>query len=167
MEFAVFVLESWPAKESFQVLENQAGKLFIIFYIIMSDPIADMLTQIRNALAVGKKEIVLPSSKLKLAIAKIFEAERWLEKAEILPRDEGDSYDCLKLVFRYKHNGRPVINDLKRISKPGLKKYSGKNELKRVLNGFGIAVVSTSQGLMTNKEARKRGVGGEVLCEIY
>lgn len=137
----------------------------------MTDPIADMLTRIRNASAVKKEEVVLPMSKLKLSIAKILERDGWVEKAEVIKEESqknaAKSFDKLRIVLKYNDDGKPAITSLLRISKPGLKIYSGKQELPRVLNNAGIAIISTSSGVMTNKEARKKGIGGEVLCEIY
>jgi len=139
----------------------------------MTDPISDMLTRIRNASAVKKTEVVFPMSKIKFAIAKILEAEGWIQKAEILKggldknSGKGSAFDQLRIVLKYKKSGKPVITSLKRISKPGFKVYVNKNELPKVLNNLGIAVISTSQGLMTNKKARQKGMGGEVICEIY
>jgi len=137
----------------------------------MTDPIADMLTRIRNASAVKLEEVVLPMSKIKFNIAKILESKGWIEKVEIIKaddkKDEAGNFDQLKLKLKYRPDGSPVITSIKRISKPGLKIYRSKTELPRVLNNYGMAVVSTSQGLMTDKEARKKGIGGEVICEIY
>lgn len=137
----------------------------------MTDPISDMLTRIRNASAVGKNDVVLPMSKMKYEIAKILEREAWIQKTEIIKangqKNSSSAFDQLRLVLKYKNSGKPHIASLKRISRPGLKKYVSKNELPRVLNNLGIAIISTSQGLMTNKEARKKGIGGEVICEIY
>jgi small subunit ribosomal protein S8 len=136
----------------------------------MIDPIADMLTRIRNASAVRKNEVVLPMSKIKLNIAKLLEREGWVGKVEVIKgegkKNNSSVFDELKIELKYKDN-RPAISSLKRISKPGLKVYSSKDELSSVLNNLGIAIISTSHGLMTNKEARKKGVGGEVICEIY
>ncbi|SRR6056297_1914305 len=148
----------------------------------MIDPIADMLTRIRNGAAVGKREVVLPMSKIKYEIAKILEAEKWIKAVEVInPEDSslldkqgkkekgkrGNNFKKLRIVLKYKKSGKPAISHLKRISKPGLRWYVGKNELPVVLNDFGIAIISTPRGLMTNKVAREKGVGGEVLCELY
>lgn len=137
----------------------------------MTDPIADMLTRIRNASAVNKNEVVLPMSKVKYEIAKILEKEGWIQKVEVVKADveknKTKAFDQLKIVLKYKKSGKPFIKSLKRISKPGLRIYVDKNDLPRVLNNLGMAIISTSQGMMTNKEARKTGVGGEVICEIY
>ncbi len=137
----------------------------------MTDPIADMLTRIRNASAVKKSEVVLPMSKMKHHIAEILVREGWLEAVEVIKgngqKNQAAAYDQLKLTIKYRPGGKPAISDLKRVSKPGKRIYVGKDDLPRVLNNLGIAIISTSQGLMTNKEARKKGVGGEILCEIY
>ena len=137
----------------------------------MTDPIADMLTRIRNALAVKKYEVVLPMSKVKHEIAKILEREGWIYKVEVIKgvskKNKNSVFDELKIILRYKKSGRPAITSVKRVSKPGLRIYVDKDNLPRVLNNMGVAIISTSQGLMTNKEARKKGVGGEVICEVY
>ena len=137
----------------------------------MTDPIADMLSRIRNASAVKKYEVVLPMSKMKHEIAKILEKEGWIHKVEIIKptmkKNKKAAFDELKIVLKYKKSGRPAISYLDRVSRPGLKIYVNKNNLPRVLNNFGMAIISTPQGLMTNKEARKKGIGGEVICEIY
>lgn len=143
----------------------------------MTDPIADMLTRIRNASMVKKSEVVLPMSKLKFEIAKILEKGSWIKKAEIIKagsdiqenikKNKAAAFDQIKLTLKYDENGRPVISSLKRISKPGRRVYVDKDHLPRVLNNLGIAIISTSTGLMINKEAGKAKIGGEVLCEIY
>lgn len=137
----------------------------------MTDPIADMLTRIRNAAAVNKAEVVLPASKIKMEIAKILKTEGWISDMEIIKtasaKNKNFSFDELRLVLKYKKSGASAISSIKRISKPGLRVYAKKDELPKVLNNFGIAILSTPSGLMTNKEARKKGLGGEVLCEIY
>jgi len=135
----------------------------------MTDPIADMLSRVRNALAVRKEAVVLPMSKIKYQIAKILEANNWVEKVEEMEgqgKKEKSKFKEIKIVLKYK-SGKPAISSIKRISKPGLRVYVKKNELPRVLNNLGIAIISTPQGLMTNREAKKRGLGGEVICEIY
>ncbi|MFH1427986.1 MAG: 30S ribosomal protein S8 [Patescibacteria group bacterium] len=137
----------------------------------MTDPISDMLARIRNATAVKKPEVVLPMSKIKFALAKVLEREGWIFKAEaikvISKKNHNNHFDQLKIILKYKKSGKPVITSLKRISKPGLRVYKGKDELPVVLNNLGIAIISTPEGLLTNKEAKKKGVGGEVVCEIY
>ncbi len=136
----------------------------------MTDPIADMLTRIRNASAVAKLDVVLPMSKIKFELAQILEKEGWVQKVSVEKfsgENKQANFDKLKIILRYKKSGKSTITNLKRISKPGLRIYVDKNNLPKVLNNLGIAILSTSSGLMTNKEARKRGLGGEVLCEIY
>jgi small subunit ribosomal protein S8 len=127
-----------------------------------TDPISDMLTRIRNASMVRKAVATVPASKLKLAIAKILVDAGYLSSVEKLGTGHGE----LKLTLKY-DNGSSAISSIKRISKPGHRNYAGYGDLPRVLSDRGIAIVSTSQGVMTNKEARKRKLGGEVLCEIF
>ncbi len=134
------------------------------------DPIADMFTRIRNASAVKKTEIVLPMSKLKLEVAKILETEGWIKKAAIIAGGldgKHNNFDELQIQLKYRKNGKPQISSIKRISRPGLRIYVGKDEIPTVLNNYGMAILSTSKGLMTNKEAKKQKIGGEVLGEIY
>lgn len=127
-----------------------------------TDPISDMLTRIRNAAMVRKTEVRLPYSKLKFAIAKILAQEGFVESASKDTEGHGT------LVISLKYEGREsVIRSLTRISKPGRRMYSGVDTLPKVLSDHGIAIISTSQGVMTNKEARKRKLGGEVLCEVF
>ena len=137
----------------------------------MTDPIADMLTRIRNASAVGKETVVLPMSKIKYGIAQILEREGHIAKVEVVKtksKKNGSAvFDELKIILKYKKDNRPVITSLKRISKPGRRVYASKEKLPRVLNNLGLAIISTSRGLLTNKEAAKAGIGGEVICEIY
>jgi small subunit ribosomal protein S8 len=127
------------------------------------DTIADMLTRIRNGLMVGKAEIVLPFSRMKFEIAKILEENGFIEKVEKVK----DAHEQIKINLKYDSRGKPAITMIKRVSKPSCRIYVGKDSLPRVQNDLGIAIISTSQGLMTNKEARKRGIGGEVICEVY
>jgi len=137
----------------------------------MTDPIADMLTRIRNAFTINKSNIVLPMSKIKYEIAKILKKEGWIVDVEVIKNksDKNKSFifDELRIILKYKKSGRSAITNIKRISKPGLRIYVNKYNLPKVLNNLGIAIISTPNGLMTNKEARKKGVGGEVICEIY
>jgi small subunit ribosomal protein S8 len=125
----------------------------------MTDPIADMLTRMRNALKVGKTEVEVPVSKLKFEIAKLLEKESWVESVK---EKDGN----IKITFKYE-KGNPAISYLKRVSKPGCRIYAKYKEMPIVLDGLGIAVVSTPKGIMTNNEAKKSRVGGEILCEIY
>ncbi len=129
---------------------------------MMTDPIADMLTRLRNAALVRKQEVVLPLSRVKFEIAKILEKEGYLTDVEKTTAHHGQ----LKMKLRFSE-GVAALRSVTRVSKPGRRVYATKSELPKVLNDHGIAVVSTSAGLMTNKEARKRGLGGEIVCEVY
>lgn len=129
----------------------------------MTDPIADMLTRVRNALAVKKAEVVLPFSKIKYEIAKILKKEGYLEEVEKVE----DRFPQLKLVLKYDVRRRPAISHLKRISKPGRRVYLSKENIPYILNDLGIAILSTSRGLMTNKQARRGKIGGEFICEVW
>ncbi|NCU44390.1 30S ribosomal protein S8 [Candidatus Falkowbacteria bacterium] len=137
----------------------------------MIDPISDMLARIRNAAAVKKAEVILPMSKLKYNVAKILEREGFLAGVEVLNQEsvknKTAAFAELRLVLKYQANGQSVITAINRISRPGRRVYSGKEKLPVVVNNFGIAIISTSAGLLTNKEARQKGLGGEVLCSIY
>ncbi|MCX6797717.1 MAG: 30S ribosomal protein S8 [Candidatus Falkowbacteria bacterium] len=136
----------------------------------MTDPIADMFTRIRNAAAVKKTEVVLPLSKIKLELAKILAREGWIKEAVLVPgglNGAKNNFNELKLVLKYHKNGRSHISSIKRISKPGLRIYVDKDNIPNVLNNLGIAIISTSSGIMTNREARRAKIGGEVIGEIY
>jgi small subunit ribosomal protein S8 len=128
----------------------------------MTDPIADMLTRIRNAQMAEKVAVSMPSSKIKVAIAKVLKAEGYID--EFVVRD-GDGKAQLDIALKY-YAGRPVIERIERVSKPGLRVYKGKDDLPRVMNGLGIAIVSTPQGVMTDRRARATNTGGEVLCIV-
>ena len=128
----------------------------------MSDPIADMLTRIRNAQAVEKASVVMPSSKLKVAIAKVLKDEGYIDEFAVT---EQGGKSTLTIGLKY-YAGRPVIERLERGSKPGLRVYKGRNEIPQVMNGLGVAIISTPQGLMTDRRARATGVGGEVICYV-
>jgi len=128
----------------------------------MTDPIADMLTRIRNALAAGKLTVVMPSSKQKVAIAKLLKEEGFVNESSV---QDIDGKPVLEISLKY-YEGKPVIDMVKRVSRPGLRIYKGKDDLPTVMNGLGIAVVSTSNGLMTDRTARKAGCGGEVICYV-
>ena len=130
----------------------------------MTDPIADMLTRIRNANQNRAKTVSMPSSKMKEEIARILKGEGFIEEFSI---EENDVQNTLTLTLKYGQKKERVINGLKRVSKPGLRVYSKKEELPKVLNGLGIAIISTPQGVMTDKEARKANVGGEVIAYIW
>ncbi len=131
---------------------------------MVTDPIADMLTRIRNAVAVGHERVAMPSSKLKVNIAQILVDEGFIDRYELV---ENGHRSELELVLRYAERRRPAIEGLKRVSRPGHRVYAGAKELPRVQGGLGVAVVSTSQGLMPDREARKRRLGGEIVCEVW
>jgi len=131
---------------------------------MMTDPIADMLTRIKNALMARHKTVVVPGSKLKIEIARILKEEGYIEDYRVI---EEKPQTKIEIVLKYDEKKRPVIAGIKRVSKPGRRIYRGYRELPKVLNGMGIAIISTSQGIMTDHEARKRRVGGEVICEIW
>lgn len=128
----------------------------------MQDPISDMLTRIRNAGAVYKADVSMPYSKIKMAIAEVLKEEGYLEDCI---EEIQNAHRTLRLVLRY-YEEKPVISMIKRISRPGLRTYCNKDELPQVESGLGISVISTNQGLMTDKQARKKGLGGEVICAI-
>ena len=131
----------------------------------MSDPIADMLTRIRNANTAKHDTVDVPSSKMKLAIADILMKEGYIKKYEVI---EDDAFKTIRITLKYgEDKNEKIITGLKRISKPGLRIYAAKDELPKVLGGLGVAVISTDKGVITDKEARAAGVGGEVLCFIW
>lgn len=131
---------------------------------VISDPIADLLTRIRNGLIARHAEVRVPHSKLKVRIAEILSNEGYIGDVEVLP-DPVQSE--IKIGLKYTSSREPVIKGLKRISKPGLRVYRGRSELPRVQGGLGIAVLSTSKGVMTDRDARRQKVGGEILCEVW
>ncbi len=129
-----------------------------------TDPIADMLTRIRNASSAKFKTVDIPASKMKKSIAEILFNEGYIKSYEEI---ENENQGIIRISLKYTEKGKKVISGLKRISKPGLRIYAAKDELPRVLNGLGIALISTSKGIMTDKQARAAGVGGEVLAYIW
>ena len=131
----------------------------------MSDPIADMLTRIRNAQMVEKPSVTLPASKLKTAIAKVLKDEGYIEDFAVREKTGDAAKKELAIALKY-YAGRPVIERIERVSKPGLRVYKGRNDIPRVMNGLGVAIVSTSRGVMTDRKARADGLGGEVLCIV-
>ena len=128
----------------------------------MSDPIADMLTRIRNAQAVEKSVVKMPSSKLKVAIAQVLKDEGYIDGFTV-KTDDGKAE--LEIALKY-YAGKPVIERIERVSRPGLRIYKGRNAIPQVMNGLGVAIVTTPQGVMTDRKARQTGVGGEVLCYV-
>ena len=128
----------------------------------MSDPIADMLTRIRNAQLAEKLSVAMPTSRLKASIAQVLKDEGYIEEFKI--RDE-DGKSTLEIALNY-YAGEPVIEKIERVSRPGLRIYKGRDEIPKIMNGLGIAIVSTSKGVMTDRKARATGIGGEVLCIV-
>ncbi|CAH1905418.1 30S ribosomal subunit protein S8 [Candidatus Nitrotoga sp. HW29] len=128
----------------------------------MSDPISDMLTRIRNAQMAEKSNVRMPSSKLKVAIAQLLQDEGYVEGYNV---SSVDNKPTLEIGLKY-YAGRPVIEKIQRVSRPGLRMYKGCSDIPNVMNGLGIAIVSTSRGLMTDRKARANGIGGEVLCIV-
>lgn len=133
-----------------------------------TDPISDMLTRIRNASMAKKIEVLLPYSKIKHEIARSLAKNKYIEEVKKISASnkDGNNHDELWIKIKY-DEGRPAITKINRISTPGRRVYASKDELPYVLNNLGIAIISTPQGLMTNKEARKRALGGEIICEVY
>jgi len=129
---------------------------------MMTDPIADMLTRIRNALSAGKLNVNMPDSKQKRAIAQVLKDEGFITD---FAQAQADAKPVLNIDLKY-YEGKPVIEEIKRISRPGLRIYKGKTELPKVMGGLGVAIVSTSKGLMSDRAARQAGFGGEILCTV-
>jgi len=127
----------------------------------MSDPIADMLTRIRNAQMIEKASVTMPSSKLKVAIAQVLKDEGYIDDFVI----KGESKAELEIALKY-YAGRPVIERIERVSRPGLRIYKGRHDIPQVMNGLGVAIVTTPKGVMTDRKARQAGIGGEVLCYV-
>jgi len=128
----------------------------------MTDPIADMLTRIRNAQQANKAEVAMPSSKVKVNIAKVLEEEGYITAFNVT---EADSKSTLTITLKY-FEGKPVISEINRVSRPGLRVYKSANDLPRIIGGLGVAIVSTSKGVMADRKARALGQGGEVLCAV-
>ena len=130
----------------------------------MTDPIADMLTRIRNANTVGHETVEVPASKMKISIAQILKDEGYIKNFEVI---EDNKQGMINIALKYGANKERVISGLKKISKPGLKVYAKKDEVPKVLGGLGIAIISTSKGVISDKAAREQGVGGEVICYVW
>jgi|SRR6188768_1393405 len=128
----------------------------------MTDPIADMFTRIRNGLAAGKVTVKMPASKVKLAIAELLKKEGYIN--DVAVRENG-AHREIEVALRY-YEGRPAIERLERVSRPGLRRYRGKDALPKVMGGLGVSIVSTSSGIMTDAQARSKGLGGEVICLV-
>jgi len=131
-----------------------------------NDPISDLLTRIRNACLAGHSKVEIPSSKLKVELVKVLQKEGYIRSYE-LRDEEGGQRKTLRVMLKYDENGYPVIRRIRRVSRPGLRKYVKVDNLPRVLNGAGVSIISTNKGLMTDREARKARVSGELLCQVY
>ena len=131
----------------------------------MSDPIADMLTRIRNACGSKHRRVDVPASKLKIEIARILKENSYIQDYRLVETDEGRQ--LLRVILKYAQGGQPVIRELKRVSTPGLRKYVGVGEIPRVRNGLGMAILSTSRGLMSDRQARQSRTGGELLALVW
>ena len=131
----------------------------------MSDPIADFLTRIRNGLSAKKRWVDVPSSALKKRISFVLKEEKYINDFFFITND--GNKETIRLFLKYGYNGDPVIENIKRVSKPGLRVYVGAGEASRVLDGLGVSIISTSKGVLSNKKAKQLGVGGELLCEVY
>jgi small subunit ribosomal protein S8 len=131
---------------------------------MLTDPIADMLTRIRNAVAVGHEQVSMPSSRMRESLARILASEGYVDRYEVTANG---GKPILTVILRYGPRRSPAISGLKRISRPGHRVYRGADELPRVQGGLGVAVVSTSQGILPDREARRRRLGGEIICEVW
>ena len=131
----------------------------------MTDPIADMLTRIRNACGSKHRRVDIPSSKLKLEIARLLKENNFIQDFKTVPADDGRP--LLRVVLKYAQGGQSVIREVRRVSSPGLRKYVGVTEIPRVRNGLGVAILSTSRGLMTDRQARQQRTGGELLALVW
>ena len=131
-----------------------------------TDPIADMLTRIRNANMVSLTEVEMPSSKLKVELAKLLKSEGYVEDYAVIEK-EGSAFKTLKITLKYDEKSKPVISNLKRVSRPSLRNYCKAKDIPQVLGGMGIAIISTSKGLLTDRKAKKENVGGEILCYVW
>jgi small subunit ribosomal protein S8 len=131
----------------------------------MTDPVADMLTRIRNACGAKHRRVDMPTSKLKVEIARLLKVASFIQDYRTVETEEGRT--MLRVILKYAHGGQPVIRELRRVSSPGLRKYVGVAEIPRVRNGLGMAILSTSQGLMSDRQARTARVGGELVALVY
>lgn len=162
---AVCVLEAWLTKVSYLELPKPAGKKqkYQKYEDVMTDPIADLLTRIRNAYLVSKPEVSLPHSNMKEKLAKILQKYGYLQKVSVTP---SKPQPTLNLTLSYIKK-LPVVTGIKRLSKPGRRLYVRSNHIKPVLSGQGISIISTSQGLLTDKQAKQKGLGGELVCQVW
>ena len=134
---------------------------------MMTDPVSDMLTRIRNGINARHGRVEMPSSRLKERIARILSAEGFVDGFSVAPVADGKPHRTLRVELRYAEDRTSAITGLRRISKPGHRRYSGASDISRVQGGLGVAIISTSQGLLTDREARRRRLGGEILCEVW
>ncbi len=132
----------------------------------MTDPIADMLTRIRNGIQSRHDRVEMPSSKLKIEVAKILKSEGFISNYKVVQED-GKPSAALRIYLKYSEDGEPVIHGIERVSRPGRRVYRGKAEIPQVLGGLGLAIVSTSKGVLSGAEAARTGIGGEVLCQVW
>ena len=130
----------------------------------MTDPVADMLTRVRNALKASHEQVDIPSSKIKINIANVLKSEGYIRNFKIITDGR---HRLIRIFLKYDEEGVPVIGGVKRVSKPSYRVYAGYDEIPKVLNGYGVNIISTSKGLMTDREARKMRVGGEILCSLW
>ena len=164
MEYLELHLEKWQLLVKYQELQKQAGKINLNNKIMVTDPISDYLTRLRNAIAAKHKVVEIPGSNLKKAMTQILMDQGFILNFKVI---EDSKQGIIKIALKYNNKTKDsAIKNLTRISKPGLRKYSGVDTMPRVLNGLGIAIISTSIGLITDKEARKQKVGGEILCYV-
>jgi len=154
---------SWPIPGKHEIFAKADIGALKGIYMSMTDPIADLLVRIKNAAAVGKQTVKAPSSKVKVAIAQVLKDEGYITDLRVTNIENNKAE--LEIVLKY-FEGKPVIATLKRYSRSGLRQYRGKSDLPKVLNGLGVAIISTSKGIMTDAQARQLGVGGEVLCFV-
>ena len=152
---AAFACVKWQTVGKSPVCVNQAGKY------MMTDPIADMLTRIRNAQAAKKRDVVVPFSKVKFGIAELLRDEGYVDHVEKVE----DKFGSIRIRLKYE-NGKPYIREIDRVSRPGYRRYVKKDDIPVIANGFGVAILSTSIGLMTNKKAKQMNTGGEIICKV-
>jgi small subunit ribosomal protein S8 len=133
----------------------------------MTDPIADMLTRIRNGIQSRHERVEMPTSKLKIEVARILKSEGFISNYKVIAPEDGKPQGSLRVYLKYSDDGEPVIHGIERISRPGRRVYRGKEEIPKVLGGLGLAIVSTSRGVLSGAEATRTGVGGEVLCQVW
>jgi small subunit ribosomal protein S8 len=164
LESAESVFVSSLCGEKFQALQSPAGKIEREGIMALTDPIADMLTRIRNGSMAKFQSVDIPSSKLKQEMVRIFKEEGYIRAYKII---EDQKQGTIRVYLKYSEDNRPIITNLQRISKPSRRVYVKRDEIPKVLGGMGIAVISTSRGILTDKNTRRLGLGGEVLCHVW